>query len=698
MNVSLPRFPYMEKPQDLAEGLSDDTAISLIKSFIKLYPTTFFFKEKIEALAILTDLPPQTVEKVTSQVLADGLSVPTYSKISSKFSKSSVTTTQSLQTAHNSLSLETAAQSQLPETAEDRQCHACFKQPNGITSLQSKKDTCPLELGLKQTQIYGLPRSLVERPILKQAAESLLDGKAEKCRPTPNRALLSRDEEKIYQCTFKCGARFTRKADLRRHEEEKNYPQEGWICDVNAAVLVDGIRTCAYCKLQNPSMTHAAAKHRNRVPFCHEKGMDARGKIFTRKKRFVEHFKTFHPALPVADYLNTYRFVVESKFPRWCGFCAQSQDFNGSKARNDHMASHFESGLDMSKWRDPIGLNKTVDEDGDTDGDGDQSDEDANDDIDDDEDHEILDSNGHPKDGFSSGDRSQSNTGTANCPFSILALNEFGQPSFKQEIGNSRHHSGRAFVRELKTYGIVQFSKACKTPPFVLNTSNSHKTAFWDALDGWPNSSQQASKQQEEFQRPQMRETRTEESTLEIRLRQARVYYTCSRCFIPITELERLITFNRVFCELERYYPQAAAELNAKIASLIVSRARTVFAILVLIGKGSAIMDLLEEITDLDLPINRARCKVLKVFTLWTAKAIEDFDRDQWSFISPVFDQLGLHYELDDHVVLPFTENNERHRLISGGYSDVWSVRIHPAHQKIFQSSLVRQRDLEILI
>lgn len=312
-----------------------------------------------------------------------------------------------------------------------------------------------------------------------------------------------------------------------------------------------------------------------------------------------------------------------------------------------------------------------------------------------DEDHEPPGHMSQPKDRTQSGDHPQSNTRTVNRSLSILGLNKSSQPGFKRGIVNSWLRGGAIFVWDLRTHDLLPFSKSGKTAPLISKIGGVHKEGLRDAPDNTQSSYQQDSQQKEEFQRPQRWETRTEESTLERSLRQARVYHKCNRYFIPITELERLITFDSVSYELQSYYPQAAAGLNAKIADVIIRNGRTVFAILVLIREGPAVVDLLEEITDLDLPISRARCKILRTFSQWTAKAVEDFDRDQWSFISPIFDQVGLHYELNDHVVLPFIEDNERHGLISGGYSQVWSVRIHPAHQKFLHSSLVRQPDGE---
>lgn len=50
-----------------------------------------------------------------------------------------------------------------------------------------------------------------------------LRGSKKRCSPTQDRQLLSRDPNKIYQCTRKCGKRYGRKCDWKRNEEE-GYP------------------------------------------------------------------------------------------------------------------------------------------------------------------------------------------------------------------------------------------------------------------------------------------------------------------------------------------------------------------------------------------------------------------------------------------------------------------------------------------
>jgi hypothetical protein len=52
------------------------------------------------------------------------------------------------------------------------------------------------------------------------STNALRGGKKSRCAPTEDRSLLSRDSNKIYQCTRKCGKRYGRKCDWKRNEEE----------------------------------------------------------------------------------------------------------------------------------------------------------------------------------------------------------------------------------------------------------------------------------------------------------------------------------------------------------------------------------------------------------------------------------------------------------------------------------------------
>ncbi|PMD25864.1 kinase-like protein, partial [Hyaloscypha hepaticicola] len=128
------------------------------------------------------------------------------------------------------------------------------------------------------------------------------------------------------------------------------------------------------------------------------------------------------------------------------------------------------------------------------------------------------------------------------------------------------------------------------------------------------------------------------------------------------------------------------------------------FAILVCIEQSHRIIDFLNEnIDDTDLPfvrsdvtstsVNFKLCskkspsQPIKCMSLWTQRLVNDFGRDQWCMLAPIFEYTDeiKHYELDDNCVLPCVEGFERsdRAINEGGYSTVWKVAIHPAHQRM---------------
>lgn len=63
------------------------------------------------------------------------------------------------------------------------------------------------------------------------------------CKPTNNPELLRRDENKIYQCTRKCGKRYGRKCDWKRNEEE-GYPSKSWVCSLCISQGAQNVKPC----------------------------------------------------------------------------------------------------------------------------------------------------------------------------------------------------------------------------------------------------------------------------------------------------------------------------------------------------------------------------------------------------------------------------------------------------------------------
>jgi serine/threonine protein kinase len=214
------------------------------------------------------------------------------------------------------------------------------------------------------------PQQLSRDTLLQRAALWVRDQKGLRCTETQDFSLLIRDENRPYQCTHKCGQTFDRKDDWRKHEEI-NYPQEGWLCNISSITIRDGVPICTFCGVRNPGNNHMQQMHSRKTP-CHDKQFSDPGRISYRKDKFRQHFKNTHPPLPYNENDESGHFLVESIFPRGCGFCGHR--IVDWKDRINHIADHFASrteGRDMTQWRDPFAASRDGDH-------GDDSDDDAN--------------------------------------------------------------------------------------------------------------------------------------------------------------------------------------------------------------------------------------------------------------------------------------------------------------------------------
>jgi hypothetical protein len=190
--------------------------------------------------------------------------------------------------------------------------------------------------------------------------------------------------------------------------------------------------------------------------------------------------------------------------------------------------------------------------------------------------------------------------------------------------------------------------------------------------------------------------------------------------FIPIDKIEDCVNNETVWEALKGIYPEMDDTTLSIYTSRICPAAQKVFTIFLCGAHGwcrEAIRDILEEnITDDDLPLARvyrdprseeyilgkrdhALCRLddhtncgLRVLSSWRLIEMqEDLCRDQWLALAPVFrsSQGSIpHHNLDDSVVLPYTDDQENkpELVMGGGYSEVWGVRVHPAHQDMLSS------------
>lgn len=194
--------------------------------------------------------------------------------------------------------------------------------------------------------------------------------------------------------------------------------------------------------------------------------------------------------------------------------------------------------------------------------------------------------------------------------------------------------------------------------------------------------------------------------------------------FIPVDVLDELMTYQNVKEELRQMDPKMEEQCLARYANYICTSAKKIFAILLCGQNRCFIFSFVDEgISDKDLPFVRcslendcpasrpnhqfilckrdhSECKRedhrdcgIKALSSRSRDITRDFCRDQWLVQAPVFEKSSTgeipHHDLDNNVILPFIEDREAQesQTKSGGYSHVWGVRIHSAHQNLYHSA-----------
>ena len=182
-----------------------------------------------------------------------------------------------------------------------------------------------------------------------------------------------------------------------------------------------------------------------------------------------------------------------------------------------------------------------------------------------------------------------------------------------------------------------------------------------------------------------------------------------NRWIIPIDSLNSLVNTESVRAELLRISRDPIDNDRLGFYTREICQARKKLFATLLCGWGRrskcsrTILGLVdEEVTDSDLPFERFhlvegpsanryarrpyklcikgghfkctstnhRC-VVKTLQSWEQREIDDFTRDQWMVLSPVFEKIAgqiQHYELDDRILMPFKEDYQRTQLLQGGY------------------------------
>lgn len=126
-------------------------------------------------------------------------------------------------------------------------------------------------------------------------------------------------------------------------------------------------------------------------------------------------------------------------------------------------------------------------------------------------------------------------------------------------------------------------------------------------------------------------------------------------------------------------------------ANAALPKSLTAFLILIYLGEEAAILSFLDAgWTDLCLPmISKTPSEFLPPELSLHLRA--NFETIQWSFLSPEFNRLGEHLDLDERAILPYLDMSETiiRRGIIGDVS-ILCTRIHPLYQTIYHPNGVR--------
>ncbi|KAH9211752.1 kinase-like domain-containing protein [Leptodontidium sp. 2 PMI_412] len=177
-----------------------------------------------------------------------------------------------------------------------------------------------------------------------------------------------------------------------------------------------------------------------------------------------------------------------------------------------------------------------------------------------------------------------------------------------------------------------------------------------------------------------------------------------AHCFIvPRSVQEKLITVATVSKDIQARNSEIDDKKATAYAEKACKSSRQLYATLAYIKKGADICALLDEgITDADLPfvrkpdaprkfaLHRNNGEPIKTLETWRDKYLENFDRFQWWMNAPIFRLNEDLYDLDVKTVLPFVPVELRGDELArkqGGYSEVYPVRIHPAHHEFWERS-----------
>jgi ankyrin repeat protein len=155
----------------------------------------------------------------------------------------------------------------------------------------------------------------------------------------------------VYYCTRNdCSYSVHSFTDWKRHEEgEKHWPKERFMClqCPTGQTDLNGNLVCEFCLVPFFSLGCDARAHYLICATAKDKG-----KTFGRKDHLVEHLQKEHGMSNVSPLAATWKYAINSNWPRQCGFCGER--FQTWDQRMRHIAKHYQDGLSISSWKLPF--------------------------------------------------------------------------------------------------------------------------------------------------------------------------------------------------------------------------------------------------------------------------------------------------------------------------------------------------------
>lgn len=172
-------------------------------------------------------------------------------------------------------------------------------------------------------------------------------------------------------------------------------------------------------------------------------------------------------------------------------------------------------------------------------------------------------------------------------------------------------------------------------------------------------------------------------------------FHDPARTYLPEKSISKLISLDTIGEELEKIErsnsPEADKydrEFRSRLALWILKNARKVFAITIQSELEASNLILSMRcfrkygFGDDQLPIeSSAPSTTIFPRQIWTIFKLENFYRNQWQFLAPVFTQSRYDYDLLAECIFPFTLDGAIPK--DGAFSSVYRVKIHKDHQEI---------------